>query len=99
MQIKLTKSARNDLIDIWLYGCELWGETNADSYLDEINDAVESLATNSLRYSQHPNSSPSFRLMPIRNHMIAYEVEEHLLVILRVLHKNMDTEFQISKEH
>jgi toxin ParE1/3/4 len=79
------------LINIWLYGKEVWGASNADSYLDELDSAIRSLSTHSTRYPEYSEVQPSFRLMPFRSHLIAYEVLDDEVIILRVLHKNMDT--------
>lgn len=58
MQIKITERANEDLIDIWLYGYEIWGESNADFYLDELANAVQSLSSNSTRYREYSNVAP-----------------------------------------
>ena len=95
MQINLSKLASEDLIDIWLYGNEEWGASRADLYLDELDTAMRSLCSNSTRYPEYPETKPTCRLMPFRSHLIAYEIAENEVLILRVLHKNMDTSAKI----
>lgn len=95
MQISITERANDDLIDIWLYGYEIWGESNVNFYLDELDNAIQSLTSNTARYPEYLNATPPFRLMPFRSHLIAYEVVDDILIILRVLHKNMDTNSKI----
>lgn len=97
MQIQVTESAYNDLLEIWRYGYEKWGDTAADQYLDYINHAVESLISNPIRYPLYASVNENFRLMPIKNHLIAYEVSNDAIIVLRVLHKNMDTEAHLSE--
>jgi toxin ParE1/3/4 len=38
--------AESDLIDIWRYSFEEWGEAQADKYLDELDGGIYSLADN-----------------------------------------------------
>jgi plasmid stabilization system protein ParE len=38
---RFTRSAREDLIDIWLYTQENWGEAQADSYQDALHLCCE----------------------------------------------------------
>jgi toxin ParE1/3/4 len=95
VQVQITELATEDLIDIWLYGNETWGDRNADDYLNELDKAVKSLIINPHRYPENPDATPTFRLMPFRSHLIIYEVNEKFIVILRVLQKAMDTESKL----
>ena len=36
--------AKQDLIDIWLYTANRWGETQADKYLDGLENSLQLLA-------------------------------------------------------
>ncbi len=97
MQISVSNFAKEDLIDIWLYGHDVWGEDLADMYLDDLYAAISSLTFSPYRYpEQSGENTVSFRLMPIRSHLIAYEVLETEIFILRVLHKSMEKNTQIS---
>lgn len=97
MQVTVSELANEDLIGIWLYGYEVWGNTLADEYLDDLYDAISSLPSNPYRYPEYQGVSiDSFRLMPMKSHLIAYEILETEILILRVLHKNMDTDTKMS---
>lgn len=37
---RLTPSAKSDLIEIWNYTIETWGEKQAEKYLQEIEDKL-----------------------------------------------------------
>jgi len=39
-------SAESDLIDVWRYSFEQWGELQADKYLDELDSGIRKLAIN-----------------------------------------------------
>ncbi len=45
-KIRLHASAESDLIDIWVYSFEEWDDLHADKYLDKLNAAINSLASN-----------------------------------------------------
>jgi toxin ParE1/3/4 len=36
--------AEQDLLDIWMYTFNEWGEQQADDYLDELDTAIQLLA-------------------------------------------------------
>ncbi len=38
--------AESDLIDIWRYSFDEWGEVQADKYLDELDSGIKRLAEN-----------------------------------------------------
>jgi len=40
MRINIQSKAEQDLIDIWLYTFSEWGESQADKYLDEIDEGL-----------------------------------------------------------
>ncbi|MCG8617150.1 MAG: type II toxin-antitoxin system RelE/ParE family toxin [Desulfobacterales bacterium] len=43
---RLTPSAKSDLIEIWNYTAEIWGEKQAEKYLKDIEDTLNQLAAN-----------------------------------------------------
>ena len=45
-KVTKTQLAENDLIDIWLYSFNEWGESLADDYLDKLNVGMNSLLAN-----------------------------------------------------
>ena len=91
------ESCKEDLIDIWLYGHKVWGESLADRYLDGLYDAISLLSSNPYRYPEYQDKNVApFRLMPIKNHLIAYEVSGSNIFIVRVLHESMDTVSRMS---
>ena len=95
MKIQVTELANEDLINIWLYGNENWGERLADDYLFELDSNMQTLRQNPQRYPEHKGVTPPFRLMPFRSHLVIYEIQNTSINILRVLQKNMDTESHI----
>ncbi|WP_287151735.1 type II toxin-antitoxin system RelE/ParE family toxin [Alteromonas sp.] len=97
MHITISNLAKEDLIDIWLYGHKVWGESLADRYLDGLYDAISLLSSNPYRYPEYQDKNVApFRLMPIKNHLVAYEVSGSNIFIVRVLHESMDTVSRMS---
>lgn len=45
-EYRLTPSAKSDLIEIWNYTAETWGEQQAEKYLQDIEDTLNELAAN-----------------------------------------------------
>jgi plasmid stabilization system protein ParE len=43
LSLKKSKQTKEDLIAIWLYGLEHYGESNADFYFDELETKIDSL--------------------------------------------------------
>lgn len=50
---RLTPSAKSDLIEIWNYTVETWGEKQAEKYLQDIEDKLNQLAAILDRISHH----------------------------------------------
>lgn len=45
-RIHVHESAESDLIGIWQYSFEQWGELQADKYLDQLDSGIRKLANN-----------------------------------------------------
>lgn len=90
MQIKKTILADEDLIDIYLYGSQNFGQTKAESYFEEINQVFLFLAENPLVSNERQEFVPPVRIHPHGKHLIVYTMEDDFLLIVRVLHQRMD---------
>jgi plasmid stabilization system protein ParE len=47
-RIHVSESAESDLVGIWQYSFEQWGELQADKYLDELDSGIRKLATSAM---------------------------------------------------
>ena len=90
LEIVQTLLAEEDLTDIWVYTAEAWGLAQADTYLDEIASAIQTL-------TEHPQLGPArddlkkgYRALPVNQHILFYKVLEDEIQIIRVLHKSVD---------
>tara|TARA_B100001250_G_scaffold409377_1_gene433599 strand:+ start:2150 stop:2449 length:300 start_codon:yes stop_codon:yes gene_type:complete len=96
LQIHKQALAEQDLLDIWLYSYQQWGEAQADHYLDELNTAMQGLIDYPLAYRERLEFSPPVRICHHARHLIVYVVAERYLHIVRVLHESMDIEVLLS---
>jgi toxin ParE1/3/4 len=90
MQIKKTILADEDLIDIYLYGCQNFGETKAEKYHAELHQAFVFLADNPFVSNERYEFDPPVRIHPHGKHLIVYTVEDSFILVIRVLHQRMD---------
>jgi len=63
--------AKQDLIDIWLYTFEQWGEAQADTYLDDLEAALLLLAEQPLICRERTEFIPSVRIHHHARHLRA----------------------------
>lgn len=92
--LEIVKRARaeQDLIDIWLYTFERWGEAQADAYLDELGQGIANLARTPKIGVDYSQIRPGYRRYGINRHRIYYRLTETAVEIVRVLHESMDVD-------
>jgi toxin ParE1/3/4 len=91
-KIRLHALAESDLIGIWKYSFEQWGAARADSYLDEPDKGIHSLADNSELGAKRDYVTEGYRVLFINRHAIYYTVAGAVIHVVRVLHAQMDPE-------
>jgi toxin ParE1/3/4 len=99
MAYRLTVVAEEQLIECYLYGCQTFGEHQADKYLHDIQRCFTLLSDNPGLVSDNPGLArlrKGYRL-PIRihrhkKHYVVYILDEQSedIVILSILHEAMD---------
>ena len=89
--IRCDHAAEADLIDIWSYTCERWGERQADRYLQALHDALTRLANDPTSGRDRSALRAGYRSLTIERHVIFYTCTEAELRVRRVLHAMMDT--------
>lgn len=90
MKISFSILAKEDLIDIWLYGEDIWSASAADSYLDSIDSFIYSLSSAPEKYPLRNDFQPPVRLAPFKKQLIVYTENKKAIEIIRVLHESMD---------
>ena len=90
--LKIYKSARaeQDLITIWLYSFENWGEKQADAYYDKLMAALVVIAKNPKLGKSCDDVRDGYRKYRVQRHIIFYRIEADGLHVIRVLGDEMD---------
>lgn len=86
---QVRQAADNDLLDIFIYGCEQFGVDTAEAYIYRLEAGFQQL-------TEHPKLGRSIeqitagvRALPVVSHVIYYQVTGTDIDIIRVLHKSM----------
>lgn len=89
-EVRKSAKAERDLINIWRYGYQEWGETEAYRYVRRIEQALLRLR---LRPGIGVDSSdmiPGLRRWRVGSHHIYYQVDADRLYVVRVLGSTQD---------
>ena len=87
---KLRPKAEEDLVGIYHYSAERWGDTRADEYIREISAAFLMLAANPLLGRDCSGIRPGFRAFAVESHIVFYKPSGFGVAVVRVLHQSMD---------
>lgn len=89
-RIHVRESAESDLIDVWRYSFEEWGEVQADKYLDELGGGISKLAINPEIGIKRDYVREGYRVLFVGSHAVYYTVTPDAVHVVRVLHGRMD---------
>ena len=95
MTFKISKEAVNDLRSIGQYTQQKWGKHQRREYLFSLNEKFSFLANNPLMCRERTEFDPSVRIHRHKHHLIIYLVNTDHILILRILHENMDIDAQL----
>lgn len=88
--LSVTPKAESDLIGIWVYTCEEWGVDQADKYLDQLEAGMQQLINHPSLGANYAHVLPGYRRLQVEHHAVFYRVLESEMLIVRVLHEDMD---------
>ncbi len=86
---RFTPSAYEDLIDIWLYTQETWGEAQADLYQDTLHQCCERIAGGEVQARSLPEIE-RIRSRRCQHHYLFFVEQDRGIVIVAVLHERMN---------
>ncbi|MEK7408951.1 MAG: type II toxin-antitoxin system RelE/ParE family toxin [Acidobacteriota bacterium] len=89
-RIRLSRQARADLDDIWLYVARDRGPETADAVIDAITERFLLIAQMPRAGCRRDELAPGLRSFPADQHVIYYTRRPSGVVILRVLHGGRD---------
>ncbi len=90
MSYRLTREAQADVEDIYRYSFDHFGERQADIYYQGLVDRFELLADNPMYSRSASQLAPDLRRSEYQSHVVFYLPDETGVLIVRVLHINMD---------
>ena len=74
MKYKLSKNADTDLVELYLYGCQQFGEKQAEQYFSELENCFQLLSETPLICRERIEFNPPVR---IHNH------GDHIIICIR----------------
>jgi toxin ParE1/3/4 len=92
LEILIRPRAREDLKAIWRYSLRQWGERQADSYLEQLDRGVRSLADFPELGVPCDQIRAGYRKLHVHRHLIFYRRDDRRIEIVRVLHEATDVE-------
>ncbi len=90
MRVRLTRRALRDIGEIDEYSIERWGRRTATKYLEDIHAALVRIGERPTLLREHSELSEDLGFFRVREHLLVCEVMGTDLVVLAVLHGNMD---------
>jgi toxin ParE1/3/4 len=88
-EVRKSAKAERDLINIWRYGYEEWGEAEADLYVARIEDALQQLRLQP-GIGIASDMIAGLRRWKAGRHHIYYEADADRLYVVRVLGSRQD---------
>lgn len=90
LRLTVTPKAESDLTGIWIYTCEEWGFDQADRYLDQLEAGMNQLINHPSLGTNYTYVLPGYRKLQVGHHAVFYQVLEPDVLVVRVLHEDMD---------
>ncbi len=90
LKLSITPMAESDLIGIWVYTCEEWGENQADKYLDQLETSMRQLCSHPFLGADYAHVLTGYRRLQVEHHGVFYQVLQTEVLVVRVLHEDMD---------
>ena len=87
---RLSPRARRDLESIWDHTRQQWDADQADHYTDMITAKFEALANAPFLAPACDHIRKGYRRVMVERHMIYFRVTGRAVVIMRILHGQMD---------
>lgn len=89
-QYRLTPAARQDLSSIWDFTAENWDVHQAETYIREMQAAIERVTADPDRGRSRGEIRLEYRSYAIGSHTIFYLPRADGIDVIRILHQRMD---------
>ena len=88
---RISKTAIEDLNNIWIYTFHRWSKEQADRYYDLIIAEIEFISDNFMTGKSAEQTRKDYKVTSIKSHLIFYrKAEDDIVEIVRILHQRMD---------
>ncbi len=98
-KLRLSAPAKHDLARIGEHTLREWGAAQKQKYIQQIRDKLRTLRDMPGIGTPRDDIDTGLRAHPVGRHVIFYREVESAVVIVRVLHKRMDLEFHLKRQH
>jgi len=88
--LRFARRARADLIDIWIFDFERWGEEQADRYAAMLRHVAYGLVDFPDLGPVYAGRNRRFRSIKAGAHRIVYRRRNDIIEVVRVLHARTD---------
>jgi len=97
----LSERAKEDLLGIYLYTLETWGEDQLPTYQNLMEAAMQRIARNPFTPGSKAldEISQGCRTFRWGKHTLIYRVQSSQVAIARILHESMDFERHVGDQH
>jgi toxin ParE1/3/4 len=93
---ELTPLARFDMREIWAYSAQQWGRRRANRYIRDLTVAIENLAKDPYLGVNADEVRLDYRKHVFGSHLIYYSLSATGVIVVRVLHQQMDALSRLS---
>lgn len=97
MKYRLSKSAANDLAEIWDYTAQTWGDAQAERYLNKLESRFLDLAAEPSKGRVRADIDLGYLSYRQGKHLIFYRAFENGIAIARILHERMDIPIKLEE--
>ncbi len=84
------RAAQADLIGIWVYSFDTWGEVQAERYAAALERGIEQLVKGPEKGTNRNAQAPGYWSKRLEHHVVFYTFDDDELRVRRVLHEAMD---------
>jgi toxin ParE1/3/4 len=85
MIYRLSLKAKKDLVNIYLYGKQMFGTVQAEKYNSGLIKSFDFIADNPHAVRERTEFTPPVRIHSFGSHIIIYHVKNDYVLILRIL--------------
>jgi toxin ParE1/3/4 len=90
MRLIVSRAARADLKSIAQYTDEHWGHVQTGTYIRSIRERIAAVAARPYLGRPREELGSGYRSTLCGSHIVFYQVTERTVVVLHVLHQQMD---------